>query len=197
MFAYEPTDGPWVFGTVAEKTTVPCRTTRSASITARPSPAEKEQFASLAASQGLSEGALALSAIRKVIATESGTRDTWVPGSTDPSTDRITIRLRPGDHAAIARRAYLRGMKSSTYLAALVRAHVACDPPLTNPELTALKHAIALLVSVRGLLVQAASSASGIDAETLGAIRQAVASLEQKVLALARAAIVSWETGSD
>src|SRR5215475_640618 len=177
---------------------MPCRTIRSLpSITARPTRAEKERFASLAASRGLSEGALALSAIRTIIATGSDTQATWPESPSDPSTDRLTIRLRPGDHAAIARRASARGMKTSTYLAALVRAHLACDPPLTTAELTALKQSVAVLARLGGVLVRAAGNPSGLPAHALEDTRDALASLEQRVLALARAAIVSWETGSD
>jgi hypothetical protein len=187
-----------VSGSIGDQIAMPCRTTPSPpSITARPTRAEKERFAAIAASQGLSEGALALSAIRKIIATESDTQERRPTSPSDPSTDRITIRLRPGDHSAVARRASGRGMKSSTYLAALVRAHVACDPPLTNPELAALKQSAALLASLRGLLVQAHGTRLGAAPQLLEATRKAVSSLEQKVLALARAAIVSWETGSE
>ena len=60
-------------------------------------------------------------------------------------TDRITIRLRPGDHQVIARRAAQRAMKASSYLAALVRAHVAANPPLAATELAALKQSVVVL----------------------------------------------------
>jgi hypothetical protein len=138
-----------------------------------------------------------LSAIRTIIATESDTQGPWPESPGDPSTDRLTIRLRPGDHAAIARRANRRGMKASTYLAALVRAHLACDPPLTNAELAALKQSVALLARLGGVLVRAAGNSSGLPAHALEDTRHALASLEKKVLALAKAAIVSWDTGSD
>jgi hypothetical protein len=88
-------------------------------------------------------------------------------------------------------------MKASTYLAALVRAHVACDPPLTTAEVIALKQSVAVLARLGAVLVRAAGNPSGLPAHALEDTRHALASLEQSVLALARAAIVSWETGGD
>jgi hypothetical protein len=82
-----------------------CRSTRSSlpSITVRVSANEKNWFATLARSRGLSESALALSAIRSV--KDLGSLDPYAAGPRSPATDRITIRLRPGDGQAIARRA--------------------------------------------------------------------------------------------
>src|SRR2546425_11341110 len=70
------------------------------------------------------------------------------------ATDRITIRLRPGDGEAITRRAAQRGMKASTYLAALVRAHVGVNPPLAASELVALKRSVIVLAALGRLLAR-------------------------------------------
>ena len=82
------------------------------------------------------------------------------PAEYDPAaervraTDRITIRLHPGDGAVIARRAAERGMKTATYLAAMTRTHIAPDPPLfTN---AALKHSIAALCELGTILAHSA-----------------------------------------
>src|SRR5882762_3102835 len=100
-----------------------CRATESLpSITARPSPAEKARFAQLAERAGMSESALALVAIRTLINPDGKTPQATFGATKSErirATDRITIRLRPGDGAAITRRAAERGMKASTYLAAL------------------------------------------------------------------------------
>src|SRR5213082_2160367 len=101
-----------------------CRATRATrlSITARASAAEKTRFATLAHAAGISESGLALMAIRAFVDEDDRTQG---PAAHDPAaervraTDRITIRLRPGDGAVIARRAAERGMKTSTYLAAM------------------------------------------------------------------------------
>lgn len=111
---------------------------RAPTITARPSVDEKRSFAELAAHRGVSESTLALQAIRMFLgvnASPTGTEATEKPHT--PSTDRITIRLRPGDRIALNRRAEARGVRPSRYLAALVRAHVRASPPLTIDELLA------------------------------------------------------------
>lgn len=109
-----------------------CRSTRSPlpSITARTSTEEKERFASLAAARELSESALALSAIRAVIGADTRALHSHPSSGRVAATDRLTIRLRPGDGQLIARRAEQRGMRVSAYVAALVRAHVAAQPLL-------------------------------------------------------------------
>ena len=178
-----------------------CRSTRSSlpSITARPSAAEKARFATLAAASGVSESTLAMIAIRRVLDPDAVLMRGSVPASArGPATDRITIRLRPGDGESIARRAVQRGMKPSAYLAALVRAHVAVNPPLTATELAALKQSVAARAGVGRVLAQAIRlpSSSGLAREELQRTRAAVAALEQRTHDLARAALISWESRS-
>jgi hypothetical protein len=175
-----------------------CRTARSPSITVRLSAEEKEWFATLARSRGVSESTLALSTIRSI--EDSGCLDPYATGSREPATDRITIRLRPGDGQAIARRAVDRGMKPSGYLAALVRAHLAANPPLSSGELKALKQSVAVLAALGTLLAQTARNPalSGPALEdvrqTVSRTRAAVAALEQRTQEFARRALISWET---
>jgi hypothetical protein len=144
----------------------------------------------------LSESALALTAIRAVIATESGSLEPNATSEQTPATDRITIRLRPGDGEAIARRADERGMKPSTYLAALVRAHVAGNPPLAVRELAALKQSVIVLATLGRLLAQVRTT-PGVTREDLQRTCSAVANLEQHTHDLARVALISWETRND
>ena len=178
-------------------------TTSHPSITARPSPDEKQRFVVLARSRGLSESVLALAAIRAVIETDSGCLDPYATGPRPPATDRITIRLRPGDGQAIVRRAAQRGMRPSAYLAALVRAHVAVNPPLAVDELAALKHGIAVLAGLGTLLARSARnpalSGPALDdsQRNLSRTRTAIAALEQRTHDLARAALIAWESRSD
>ena len=179
-----------------------CRSPRSPlpSITVRVTPDEKKWFAMLARSRGLSEATLALSAIRSV--KDSGSLEAYATGPRTPATDRITIRLRPGDGTAVARRASERGMKPSAYLAALVRAHLAANPPLTAPELAALKQSIVVLAGLGTLLAQTARNPalSGPGLEdvrlTLSRTRFAVTAVEQRTHDLVRRALVSWESRS-
>ena len=63
------------------------------------------------------------------------------------ATDRITIRLRPGDGVQVAGRAARRGMKPSTYVAALVRSHIVANPPMTEKEVAQLKEGLRILAA--------------------------------------------------
>ena len=178
-----------------------CRSARSSlpSITARPSAEEKERFTTLAEASGVSESALAMIAIRKVLDPGAAPlRESVTAPARGPATDRITIRLRPGDGESIARRAAQRGMKPSGYLAALVRAHLTVNPPLTANELAALKQGVAVLAGVGRVLAQAIRlpSSPGVAREELQRTRAALAALEQRTHDLARTALISWESRS-
>jgi len=176
------------------------------SITARPSPAEKARFSTLAHAAGISESRLALLAIRAFVDAEGRAQP---PAECDPAaegvraTDRITIRLRPGDGAIIARRARARGVKTATYLAAMARAHIAADPPLFAHELAALKQSIATLAGLGLLLGQRirtpALSASGLEQvrQILSRTHAAVEALEQWTHDFAKAALMAWESRFD
>jgi len=119
------------------------------------------------------------------------------------ATDRITLRLRPGDGAVIARRAAERGVKTATYLAAMARAHIAADPPLFAHELAALKQSIATLSALSTLLAQSlhSSALSALGPEEarqiLSRTRTAVATLEQHTHDFAKAALIAWESRVD
>jgi hypothetical protein len=159
---------------------------------------DKARFATLAARAGLSESALALVAIRHVLAQNAkrGSDEAGPPGIRGPATDRITIRLRPGDSVSIAQRAMKRGMKPSAYIAALVRAHVTLNPPWPATELTALKQAVVVLAGVGRALAQTARTSQGVSQIDLERARSAVAMLEQHTHDLAKAALISWESRS-
>jgi hypothetical protein len=93
-------------------------------------------------------------------------------------------------------------MKPSAYLAALVRAHVAANPPLTAPELAALKQSIVILAGLGTLLAQTARNPglSGPELEDLrqniSRTRSVVAAVEQRTHDLVRRALISWESRS-
>jgi hypothetical protein len=175
-----------------------CRTRSTApSITARPSTEEKARFASVAAARGISEAALALSAIRAAIGATASSSELDVPDTrVSAATDRITIRLRPGDGAWISRRAAERGMKSSAYLSALVRAHIARSPPLPASELGALKLSVVVLAGLGRLLAREAKAPAGIAQDDLQRTRDSITRLEQQTHALVKAALISWESRS-
>jgi hypothetical protein len=176
-------------------------TARIPSITARPTLAEKERFAQVAASSGISESALALIAIRALLESNGPLASTTASESgRQPATDRITIRLRPGDGRAINQRAAQRGIRASTYLAALVRAHVAASPPLTVDELAILKQGVAVLANLgRSMSYIARNAAQGgaLSPELqklLSQTRAVVDALERRTHDLARSALITWES---
>ena len=173
---------------------------RLPTITVRLSPEEKQRFAELAASRGLSECALAVATLRALLI--PGTpfvADIPSASPREAATDRITIRLRPGDGAALEARAARRRMKTSTYLAALVRSHIAGDTVLTADELDSVKKAVVVLAGVGRLLSRIARSGgqgASLSPETRQALaqtRSVVGAVEQRTSDLARAALRSWE----
>jgi hypothetical protein len=168
------------------------------SITVRPSPEEKARFATLAAVSGVSESALALKAIRTVLKLDAVLAGgAAVAAAREPAIDRVTIRLRPGDGESIARRAAQRRMKVSTYTAALVRAHLAANPPLAAHELSTLKQSVAVLLAIGQFLAKRARTApTDMIREDLQRTRAAVAAVEQRFHDFTKAALISWESRS-
>jgi hypothetical protein len=88
-------------------------------------------------------------AIRMILELNSSPAGVVTPVKRDAlATDRITIRLKPGDRNALNLRAEARGLPASRYLAALVRAHIAASPPLTVTEMSTLKEGVSILAKL-------------------------------------------------
>ena len=91
-------------------------------------------------------------------------------------------------------------MKTSTYLAALVRAHIAANPPLPAEELSDLKRTVAVLASLSRVLahldrrVRETGEGAGELETNLYKTRVAVTALERLTADFTRTALVSWET---
>lgn len=173
-------------------------------ITARPSVLEKMRFRALALRSGMSESALALVAIRSLLGPDAKASETTATSMERlVATDRITIRLRPGDGAVIARRAAARGMKASGYLSALVRAHVHGKPPLPHAELAALKSSVTVLAGLGQVFARLARSSAHTDADgealrkDIAHTRVVLADLERQTHDLAKAALIAWESRSE
>lgn len=86
-------------------------------IATRASSETKAKFAALAARSGTSESTLLMRLIDAVLEHNSEAPDTDGMESGEPLTDRITVRLRPGDRARLNAHAAARNMKPATYLA--------------------------------------------------------------------------------
>jgi hypothetical protein len=174
---------------------------RLPTITVRLMPEEKRRFAELAASRGLSECALAVITLRALLAPDTSSVLN-IPNASrrEAATDRITVRLRPGDGAALDARAARRRMKASTYLATLVRSHIAADTVFTADELETVKQAVIVLAGVGRVLSRIArcgtqeGSLSPEVRQALTQTRSVVATIEQRTSDLARAALRSWES---
>jgi hypothetical protein len=177
-------------------------TSTTPTITARPTPQEKRLFAAVAAQRQISESTLALIASRALL--DSQSPDLLPnPSSSGPAMDRITVRLRPGDRLAIRHRAAERRMKDSGYIAALVRGHVAANPPLTTRELAAFKVAVSVLAGFGRLFARTTREAAQAGVLTrdlqqeLSRCRSLVSEVERRMQEFARAALITWESRVD
>ena len=174
------------------------------SITLRPSAKEKARFRLIAQHAGVSEAELALRAIRLLLDRDAE----WLARQPDlkwehvAASDRITIRLRPGDGLEVIRRAAERGLKPATYISALVRAHITANPPLPAAEVNALKTSIVVLANLGTMLAKMGRQGipsgppGGVYGEMLRRTRGEIANLERRIVDLAKAALIAWETPS-
>ncbi len=170
-------------------------------ITVRVTGVDKQRFHALAETLGMSEARLGLTAIRRLLE-EQAMPSPPMPSEVDLASERITIRLRPGDRHRIRERAVARRMKDAGYLAALVRAHVVADPPLPAAELQELKRAVAAMVRAIAALSSSASLLARhpqhIDTvwNELRHTRVRVIALERRFHAYTKAAVIAWEAPS-
>ncbi|HJS88536.1 MAG TPA: hypothetical protein VJ738_01050 [Steroidobacteraceae bacterium] len=153
---------------------------------------------------GVSEAELALRAIRLLLDRDAEwlARQPELKWEHVAASDRITIRLRPGDGLEVIRRATERGMKPATYISALVRAHIAVDPPLPAAEVNTLKTSIVVLANLGTMLAKTSRQGipSGLQREVYGEMLRRtcgeIANLERRIVDLTRAALIAWETRS-
>jgi hypothetical protein len=115
------------------------------------------------------------------------------------ATERLTVRLRPKDAERVHQRAQSRGMRSATYLAYLIHAHVTAAPSVPVAEIAELKRAVASLTAIgRNLnqLVKASHQGQGIDAHLRRLLPPLIGGIEQVHRAVkdyTRANLSSWD----
>ena len=171
------------------------------SITVRLSGNEKDRFQALAEAQGMSDARLGLIAIRRLLDEELAATPSADPEG-EPASERITIRLRPGDRRRVRERALARRMRDAGYLAALVRAHVVANPPLPKAEIEELKQAIGALVRAIADLSTCARELARHRKHTatvwneVRKAREQVIALERQFHAYTKAAVIAWEASS-
>ena len=164
----------------------------------------KSKFGALAAAQGLTESALLALLVEKVLDTNKAI-DVYPKADelcdARCASDRLTLRLRPGDRALADARAASRRMKTASYLSMLVRTHVRGAPVMPPTELDQLKCATAHLAAVgRQLRAMTAAHAAQPDAKAgaqdlLVDVGHAVEGVREAVAAVVRANLISWEAG--
>ena len=171
------------------------------SITAWPTRDQKAGFAALALSRGLSEskllGLLIDSVLERNPIHEAGDE----PHREAEEGDRITLRLRPGDGQWLRVRAQRRGMKYTSYAAALIRANVRANPPMPLEELASLERSLGEVSAIGRRLNQIADAVregqdvdSGLRAD-LAAVLKVVEELRQTLRQVVKANRISWESG--
>jgi len=124
-------------------------------------------------------------------------------GRAEPVTarTRLYVRLRHDDRLMLQERAQGRGMPASTYVAALVPAHLRVLAPLPREELAALKRSIAELGSLGRNLNQIARVAhqagriTGPGQDDLRSMLKICEAMRDHIKALVRANVASWESG--
>ena len=179
---------------------------RTAVVGTRTSSETKTRFAALAAQQGLTESALLALLIDKVVAANA-TSDAIEPAQrtreTECASDRLTLRLRPGDRTLAEAKAAARRMKTSSYLAMLVRTHVRGTPVMPPTELDELKSVVGHLAALGRQLRamgEGSSAPGGMKSATvhqlLVEVGTTVESVRQAVAGVVRTNVLSWETGN-
>ena len=179
---------------------------RTAVVGTRTSSETKARFAALAAQQDLTESALLALLIDKVVAanaTSDAIDSARRTREKECASDRLTLRLRPGDRTLADAKAAARRMKTSSYLAMLVRTHVRGTPVMPPAELEELKgvvgHLAALARQLRSL-GDSGSAPGGMTSATpqplLVEVGTTVESVRQAVAGVVRMNLMSWETGS-
>ena len=170
-------------------------------IAAWATPERKGQFAALAASRGLSESKLLGLLIDSVLERTPIDEDGYERHGEAGKGDRITLRLRPDDGKWLRLRAQRRGMKYTTYAAALIRAHLGLDPPMPLDELARIERSLAEISAIGRRLNQIAGAVregqrvdSGLCSE-LTVVLRAVEELRQTLREVVKINRISWESG--
>ena len=171
------------------------------SITAWLTRDQKAGFTALALRRGLSESKLLGLLIDSVLERNPANAARDVRQREAEEGDRITLRLRPGDGQGLRVRAQQRGMKYTTYAAALIRAHLRLDPPMPLEELARLERSLAEISAIGRRINQIAGAVregQGVDPGLrmdLVAVLRAVEELRRVLREMVKANRISWESG--
>ena len=171
---------------------------RSALIATRASQDTKSRFADLASARGISESALLGALIDAALDQPEAVAESSDSGF---ATDRITLRLRPGDRALADARAAERAMRTSSYLVMLLRAHLRASPVMPLSELNELKAAVGRLSALdRQLRAITETHPSVLSADSslrdlLMDVGHLLKQVREMVSQVVRVNLRSWEAG--
>lgn len=171
-------------------------------IAARVTPEMKSLLRVLAGREQKTESALVRQLLETVLRASAVGADPGIepPGKASREA-RLSIRLAPDDRALLAERAAAREMPAATYVSVLVRAHLRALSPLPQPELMALKRAIAELSAIGRNLNQIArvanqgGRAAAIGRNEVMAMLKVAEALRDHMKALLKANERTWRIG--
>lgn len=169
----------------------------------------KQRLAQLAGERRVPVAALCEQALLEYLERGAAGSDRVLPRD-EHAADRLSINLhlRPGDRAALRRRAAGRGVRLATYVVLLARGHLRAAPVIPQHELVALKAALGEVGRVRRELRAWRSAApagcpasppdpSTATAQTCRELAERVDALEDALRAYIATAMHAWESSSD
>lgn len=158
----------------------------------------KARLRALAAEEQVPESAIVQRALRAAL--YGGV--SLPPPSSRVALARLAVRIRADDRALLAARAAARQVRPTTYVSALVRAHLRRLAPLPKDELLALRRAVAELAACGRNLNQIAhavhrAESASYTRENAMAMLKVCEALRDRVRGLLKANLSSWESGYD
>jgi predicted DNA-binding protein len=171
-------------------------------ISVRVSEEAKRRFQALAARQGMTESALLnrLMELALIGAGDSGS-DKDGEAAVGPRSSRLYVRLNAEDQQRLQERAARRDLRSATYAALLLRAHLRSCAPLPRAELAALGRAVSELSAIGRNLNQlvrathAGAKGGALPADQAKAMLRVCEALRDHTKALIKANAASWKQG--
>ncbi|HEY6644526.1 hypothetical protein [Povalibacter sp.] len=161
----------------------------------------KARFAALARQRGLSESALMKRLLEQaLVIAEGGAAPSLPEEARLPRSQRLSIRLVPGDRVLLRERAAARSLAAASYVSLLIRAHLRAVAPLPTTELRALRECVAELAAIGRNLnqwVRSGGEAAHLRPGNLQVMNmlKLCESLRDHVRALMRTNLHSWQCG--
>lgn len=171
-------------------------------ISVRVSEETKQRFRALASRQGMTESAL----LNRLMELALIGADNSAPAGDDeaaaaPRSSRLYVRLNADDQRRLQERAARRDLRSATYAALLLRAHLRSCAPLPRAELGTLGRAVSELSAIGRNLNQlvrathAGTKGGALSPDHAKAMLRVCEALRDHTKALVKANAASWKQG--